>query len=267
VKNKVWFILSLAIILGTFLLQAEYLFEELAPPLPQVYLEIISFARYLFYPMRYLVLTMLIWAEVKNLEKFHIEKFTLVSFAFFTLITFVKNRSENYLLLSYGLASILIIIALIINNPIIPQTNLQWSLAAVGIGSIFVIIITLIELLLRGDWQFSPLIRNSVVITAIAQIINELNIVPLEEMLYRGFLWGYLGKRGWNENKIFWVQIIIFWLSHISRLVTPFSFFISIPILALVSSKLTAKTKQVFPAIVSHVIINSVSAVLNLATF
>jgi membrane protease YdiL (CAAX protease family) len=90
----------------------------------------------------------------------------------------------------------------------------------------------------------------------------------LEELLFRGFFWGYLRRQISEEGKIYWIQFILFWFVHLRRVVTaPFTFFIAIPLLAMLSSQLTLRSRQIFPAVLSHTVINILSTLLNLAAY
>lgn len=115
----------------------------------------------------------------------------------------------------------------------------------------------------KRGWPTKSLTFDSVYLVAIRQIIYELSFgVPVEEILFRGFLWGYFRRRGWEEGRVFWVQGILFWILHWDRLMTPLVFFLGIPVIVLAASGLTLRSKQVFPAILSHLITNAVTAIL-----
>jgi membrane protease YdiL (CAAX protease family) len=167
-----------------------------------------------------------------------------------------------------GLACVLVIVAFIVTKPKIIRTNLHWAVLGIVVSAAMLVLITQFGLLLRHTWLTAPLFHNSLVVAVIGNIIKQLSITTVpEEILFRGFVWGYLRRKGWGENKIIWTQGVLFWLIHFSRLGTPFSFFVIIPVLTVISSQLTKRSKQVFPAILSHTIINVVSAILNLTAF
>ena len=209
----------------------------------------------LFEPRRY-----------EDTEEFNIDKFTIITLILFSFLRLISGNS--YFLILIGLASVLVIVTFIVKKPKILRTNLRWTLLGIVISIVALVLLTQFELLLRHKWIATPLLQNSLAITAIIHIEQELSFISLpEEILFRGFIWGYLRREGWGENKTIWAQGILFWLIHFGKLVTPFTFFVAIPIQTLISSQLTKRSKQVFPAILSHTIINSISAILNLATF
>jgi hypothetical protein len=213
-----------------------------------------------------LIVAILICIEINNLEEFNIDKFTIITLILFSFVRLLFGGS--YFLILIGLACVLVIVTFIAKKPKVLKTNLRWTILGIAISVAAFFLIAQFELLLRHVWLAPHILQNSFAITAIIHIIQELSFTLLpEEILFRGFIWGYLRREGWGENKTIWAQGILFWLIHFGRLVTPFTFFVAIPILTLISSQLTKRSKQVFPAILSHTIINSVSSIFNLATF
>jgi membrane protease YdiL (CAAX protease family) len=82
-------------------------------------------------------------------------------------------------------------------------------------------------------------------------------VAPFEEIIWRGVFWGQLRKWNVNENRIIWLQGVLFWLLHGWQIFTPITFFITIPTCTLIFSLLIKHSKQLFPSIVSHTLINT----------
>ncbi len=213
-----------------------------------------------------LIIAILISVEVKNLDEFNIDKFSIITLILFPLLRLLLEKS--YLSVILGMACVLLIVALFRTKPNIVKTNFRWTLLGMVLSAGALIIIFQFELHLRRAWLTAPLLHDNLAGTAIMYIVQQLSSTSLpEEILFRGFIWGYLRRDGWGETKTIWIQGILFWLLHFRRIAMPFTFFVSIPILTILSSQLTKRSKQVFPAILSHTIINAVSAILNLSTF
>jgi len=268
-EKKIGLVLIFGLTIWVLILQFLFLAELVAPNIYSAYSMLIRYIAISYRTAMYMVVAILIWTEIKNLEEFHIDKFTVATFI---LGAFLQQRLEvvggGYFLVLIGATGISIIVALIVKRPRILRTDFYWALLGVVVGGITIIAITYLELLLRHAWVPTPLLRNNIMLTISNLTIREFFASALvEEILFRGFLWGYLKRRGWEERKIFWIQGLLFWITHFSRLATPFTFFVAIPILTLISSKLTLRTKQVFPAVLSHAVINILSAMLNLATY
>ena len=266
--SKKRFVSLLILILGVPILQIILIIVEINSP--DSYKTIANYLAYLYIAIEYLIIAILILAEIKNLDEFYIDKFTLLIFVFSTILRTRKGiPGENLLLLLIGFAGLLVIIAWIQNKPTLSRTNLSWAGLGIVAGVIPLFPLFFSELILRKSWLLFPLFHNNLTLTAVAQIIKELSFASVpEEMIFRGFLWGYLKRLGWEDKKIFWSQGLLFWFLHLPRLfIGPFSFLIAIPILTFITSTLVLKSKQLFPAILSHTITNAVSAILNLATF
>jgi len=267
--KKIGFASVILLIAGISVLQITFLLQVLAPDIFSAYTGSISYISRFYGSIVYIVLGLVTLIEIRDLDRFHIDKFTLVTFILGSL---VRQRTgiigEGLLLMIIGLIGVVIIIVLVVVKPKTLRTSFRWALAGIAVGSICVILLTLLELFLRHTWQLTPLFRGSLIATVINYISREFSLGALmEEMTFRGFLWGYLRERNWAESKICWVQGLLFWLLHLSKIVTPFTLLFSIPLLILISTILTFRTKQIFPAILSHTVINVASALLNLATY
>lgn len=264
------FIIACGLLLGIGFIQIAVLVQQFNPYLPKTEVLITSYFSYAYVVMLCIGLTALIWIEIRNLEEFHIDKFTIITFILGSLLRpRVGIAGEAYFSGLVRLSGILIVIVLIVKKPKTLRTNLRWSLTGIIAGSISVILIAILELYLRPTWLPSPLLQNSTAPTVLGMIFKQFSMgVPLEEIWFRGFLWGYLRRYGWEENKIIWTQGLLFWLIHFSRIFAePFTFFLVIPLFTLILSKLRSYSKQIYPSILSHTIMNTVGALLNLATF
>ena len=252
-------------------LQIAYLAVVVINPLfKSEYLAALYYVTYIYSIAMHLMLSILVLIEINTLEEFHVDKFTIITFLLFSIL---RPRfgffGENFFIALIGLASIAILVALLVKKPKLPKANLRLSLTGILAGVTLVILLFYIESAFRRPWSPTPLLKNSITLSFINLIVQEFSSgTLLEELLFRGFFWGYLRRQGLEEKKVYWIQFTLFWLVHIRRIVTaPFTFFVAIPPLILISSHLTMRSKQIFPAILSHAIINILSTMLNLATY
>jgi membrane protease YdiL (CAAX protease family) len=86
--------------------------------------------------------------------------------------------------------------------------------------------------------------------------------VILEEPVFRGFLWGYLRERGWNDKGIWLSQAALFWLAHLNYVQRPYTFWLVIPLSGLVYGWLAWKSRSIAPSMLAHAVYNSLAAVL-----
>ncbi len=221
----------------------------------------------IFLAFTHLVLAILIILERHNLSDFHIDKFTIYIFIF---ASFFRVRSgvagENISLILIAIAGTAVAISIFRHKVVIQEANLQWALKGIGIGLLVATLGIFINLILPSSQINVMALQDSLVFTGIKAMFYVFPNVVIEEILFRGFLWGYLRKENWNNNKIAWFQGVLFWALHSSRIiVTPVSFFILIPLLTFASTKLLIKSEQTYPSILSHAVINILGKLFYLA--
>lgn len=229
---------------------------------------ILGYLNYLYSIVMHLILILLVLAEAKNLEEFHVDKFSIITFLVFSILRPMYGFwSANCFLVLIALTSITTIILLIRKKPKLLKTNLRFSLLGIVAGAVLLILLAYLALAFGFIWSPVPLLQNSTILGPVALIAREFSSgALLEELLFRGFFWGYLKRQILDEKRIYWIQFLIFWFLHLRRAVTaPFTFFVSIPLLTILSSQLTLRSKQIFPAVLSHTVINVLSTLLNLA--
>jgi membrane protease YdiL (CAAX protease family) len=267
--KRISYPLIIILIAGIAGLQIVFLLQVFASDFFSAYAESVGYASRFYGSVIYITLGVVILIEIRNLDRFHLDKFTIATFI---LSCFLRQRSgiigEELLLIIIGLIGALLIFALIIIKPKFLRTDFRWAVVGIALGLTSAIVITLFELLLRHTWQLNPLFRGSLIATVFNYITREFSLGALmEEIMFRGILWGHLRERNWAESRIYWAQGFLFWLLHLSKIVTPFTLFFSIPLLTLISTMLTRRAKHIFPAILAHTVINVASALLGLATF
>jgi membrane protease YdiL (CAAX protease family) len=148
----------------------------------------------------------------------------------------------------------------------VPRTNLIWSIKGAVAAILVLLPIAIIESLQQNNSMYvSPYdMRYGSVLFAIRQFVYQFAFVsPFEEIIFRGYLWGYLRRFGWKENRILLVQAVLFWFVHLGYIkMYPITFFITIPIITIIFSLLTRYSKQVFPSMIAHTIINAITPII-----
>jgi membrane protease YdiL (CAAX protease family) len=133
--------------------------------------------------------------------------------------------------------------------------HLKWILLSVLIGILTAIVIGLVYS------QISPNIRGNMKPTITIFIstfcIQLANAAVSEEPLFRGFIWGFLEKRGWKQSWILFFQAGIFCLGHVYYLPQYPISFIGAFIAALILGLLVWKSKSIGTSMIAHGIINS----------
>lgn len=94
-------------------------------------------------------------------------------------------------------------------------------------------------------------------------IIQLSNAAVTEEPFFRVFLWGLLKKTNWKDSWICLFQAALFMLGHIRYLgKANYSFFILVPIAALILGLLAWRSKSIGTSMITHALINSVGSIV-----
>jgi membrane protease YdiL (CAAX protease family) len=223
---------------------------------------------FLFYfclASNYLIIAILIWVEINSLEEFHLENFSLIIFVISSIFrTRYRVPGEGYFLVAIGLSGLLVVLALILNRSKIPRTKFKWVLLGIIYGYAAGGLLANLEPFQYQTPLWESAFSKGVISGILRQAVNVFSFsAPIEEIIFRGFLWGYLRRLELGDTKILWIQGILFWLLHIYKIFnTPETFFIGVPILTIISTFLVLRSKQVFPALISHALINIIIPVL-----
>lgn len=241
-------------------------FLRLDPDFDRISSQVFAYLYYVYVVLMYVGFSVLIYIEAVNLDEFHFDRFTLVTFI---LGSVIRPRSglpgESVFFVLIGLSGALVIFTLVLKKPGVPITKIKWVIAGIVISSVAAVLLTLLEFSSQGNWGY---VSNSRIGTVLGLIVRELPSAPIiEEILVRGFLWGYLKRMSISDNRIFWIQAAVFWLFHVGKVFTPFTFFITIPLFTILYSLLTLRSKQLFPSIISHLLVNILSIMLNWSAY
>ncbi len=217
---------------------------------------------YTYITMNYLILAILVWVERESLGDFHLDQTTLFVMGLSGIFRArLHLAGEGYFLFIIGTAGLVILGVLILNHSKVPKTNFRWALIGAFTSVILIFPITIIEVLQFPNITYTPYPFH-VVVVFLAMIASDLAFTTLiEEMIFRGFLWGYLRRAGWEENWVFWMQGILFWILHFNSIKTIY-IYLTIPIITFVLSKLTQKSRQIFPSILLHTTQNTIPRIL-----
>lgn len=215
---------------------------------------------YLIIIFTYLAVLAVLLLEKDNLSVFNFDRPSLLILVLFGVVRvnlFVPNESwYKTIIATLGLTLLLICI---VQWKKIPNASARWAMIGVVASSI-AIPIALVEML-QVEKYAQTMYEKNFTGTLIRNLIFQLSfIAPFEEITYRGILWGQLRKWNISENKIFWIQLIPFWLMHFDQIFT-----ISSPLILLAGialSLLTRHSKQIFPSIIAHTLSNLLIPIL-----
>lgn len=231
----------------------------------------------------YLLTAFLIYWERKRLMDFHIDGLALAIIILSKPIqTLILQRLlpvnslafPNWPSLFLWIIAVILAVLLWKSRNILPKFTLRsfiWLGIGIAIGLVVPILLAY-PMSLQTHWV-QPLTRN-LIIESIRNTPNtfliQLGMAAVsEEPLFRGFLWGYLHKAGWKGVWIWLFQAGLFMLGHIFYIrELPISFWIIVPVGALVLGALVWRSKTISSSLAAHATMNTFGIVFaNIVTF
>lgn len=201
--------------------------------------------------------------ERNDLAAFALDRFSLIFLALMPLFGFLSAglRKNLYYFILLGLIGILIGFFIFLNKDRIIKTNLKWAGIGLAAGVVIVPALVIVEILS----DYLTLFHDNVApfpfgVLLLGRLFYYFSFTaPVEEIIFRGFLWGYLVKSGLSEQKAMWIQAIIFLFMHWDRMVYPLLFFIAVPVTTVIFTVLRKNSKQVFPSLLAHNMSNALT--------
>ncbi len=208
----------------------------------------------------YLSLIVLVYFEPQKIKIYNIDKGTIILLA---LVGFIRiwlhfPYEEYYRNICFLLGMILLAVSLANWKHI---ANINWRWAFIGILSSSIVIPFSFLQYVSFDKALIPDLNqlhiNNLTVYYLRNVFYEISIVaPVEEIIFRSLLWGALIEMGISEKRTVYIQGVLFWFMHGWQNITPITWLISISLSAILFSQLTKNSKQVFPSIISHSLIN-----------
>lgn len=227
---------------------------------------------YIFQDGTYLITAILILLKRDTLFDYNIGICSLIIFILAPASEILSEyfefrRIQTCLWFEIGV-SICLFIALFLFRPKFHKRSIKeillWFLIAVAVG---ICIGILSGLLQRTRGTIFP-DRPTVWVITYKFLIQLGNAAIIEEPLFRGFLWGFLKKSHWNDCWIWLFQALLFWLGHIYFLgVNNYSFFIIIPMGALILGLVAWRSKSIAASMTVHGLFNSISQIVAFYTW
>jgi membrane protease YdiL (CAAX protease family) len=213
----------------------------------------------------YLLTAILILLEKDKLAQFKINVFAITIFLLAPVlkpiiyITAEKRIPFGNLDFSWIqiIISILLCLYLIFSHTGIQKDKLKyyvkWTVISILAGVITAVGVGLIY----SNFTSRSSMHPSVLIFIVLFITQLTNAAVCEEPLFRGFMWGYLEKRGWKQMWIWLFQAGVFCLGHVYYLPQYPVFFIGTFVAALILGLLVWRSKSIGSSMIAHGIVNS----------
>lgn len=215
--------------------------------------------KYWFLLYFYFFLALLLMSDKEYLKIFRIDRLSVLVVIF--MGTILHRRfgidGENVYLVLLWIGSILILLGLLRS-----WKYLTWPTRRGASAILITTALFFIGLLLNDYLHTNFLTRTSKGVIFFRSLIFNLSFVaPLEEFLFRGFLWGTLVNIGWSERKAGLTQGLLFWLIHF-RSDSVFVFLVIVPLLTLFLSYFACKSRSLFMSVMTHAFANAFSEIM-----
>jgi len=204
----------------------------------------------------YIIIGSLIWIKRNDLENFHIDKSSIIIFILSGTIFRIGSSLKQSLIIC--LMGLLILYILIKGKfqlkPRNSNANL-WIIRSLYIGFFMpIILVTLSKLFIS---KTSTLDTWPGLLVGFTIFIYELSHVAVqEELIFRGFIWGYLKNYGLGDKKILIIQAIIFWITHLNYINKPYTFWVVVPIMSLVLGLIAWRSRSITYSAITHSMFN-----------
>jgi membrane protease YdiL (CAAX protease family) len=189
------------------------------------------------------------------------DQFTLWCILFSCLLhPAIGGSFETIYQVYMNILGVVLLVYIYINRKRIKLPSLQtfligllWAIGTVAILSLVYIFIN----------PFHGSLPQNLATYVINKSVFELSFVTvIEEVFFRGLIFGYLIKCGYKENTSLFVQAIIFWGSHYMNMANPTLFFIIIPLFTLSATLIIKKYKMLYMSIFMHTLLNVFAGIL-----
>ncbi len=215
----------------------------------------------------FLIIMVLLLINFHDLENYNIDLLTLlIVFAFIFLYCVLLNKSPLtwlYILLWIMISATTIAILAIKKTKLRKPDNISilWFGGSIILGVVIGLFFSL--LIINGTQSTSaPTTTLSARMVVFFFTWSMAAASIPEELFFRGFLWGFLKKSGFKENKIILIQAALFWIGHLYYYNIKITFWIIIPTSGLLLGWLTYKSKSIFPSLIVHAIYNTLNYIL-----
>lgn len=229
---------------------------------------------YAFYLLcTYLIIALLIYVERDHLSDFNIDGLTLAIYLIFGSLFRLLHVADMALLCFSGMAFIAIALwlSLALRKS---KVRVGWNLKASWWIFVGILITEGLQAPVITFYSAFGVINHSLAFSVETLrlfgtfFLDQLaNVAVEEELIFRGFLCGYLHNLGWRVRTILLFQAVLFTLFHFAVIANnPWFFWPHLFGVSLVWGFIAWKSRSVAPSLISHALGNAISALLGLVS-
>ena len=216
--------------------------------------------RHWYAGIAYILTATIIWLNRHKLGVLNIDRpFIVILISGGVLYTFYLRYGVGILV---GITEVLIFLAyqnnqLVFSNPV----PFRWG---TGLLIFLTVLLALVPLLFFQPTLKTSLDLNTFFSTLQQILTTDLGAIVFEEVLFRGALWAYIRGLGLSEQIAFYTTAFFYWISHhrLIALSSPYVFWVSLPIQAILLGLMTWRSKSLTPSTISHFLFNFISQLL-----
>lgn len=219
----------------------------------------------------YLLIGILIVRERNQLGDYFINKLAisifLLSTTIFRVFTYSFESKLSVIELVFWLIAIIMMVLMRRKNINFEKTKVDtyvWLLKGFAIGIILSFVFA-IPRYIELEEQIQQSLHNYdylIVFFLISFLTQLVHASLIEEFLFRGFLWGCLKKIGVKDRWILVIQAVLFWIAHINYIDRGYSFWIVVPMSALVLGLLVWKSRSITTSMITHSVLNAMTFII-----
>jgi membrane protease YdiL (CAAX protease family) len=207
----------------------------------------------------YLILCVLVWIHRDNLQQYQISKSTVwILILSGTLFRLGNPFPVEIIFWVIGVSWLVLYLRNTFHFTPRPDRIFWFSISCIiGIG--LPIIVSCLVFLFKPDVTsiFRP--WPGLFAGCLHFLFQISHVSIFEELTFRGFLWGYLAKKGWGEKSILFFTTILFWAAHLFYINDPFTFWLVVPIMGFVLGYIKWRSQSVSYSILVHALYNTMS--------
>jgi membrane protease YdiL (CAAX protease family) len=208
---------------------------------------------YYYYSIVYVLISIVIWVNRDSLQDMHIDKTFMNIFIVAGLWLSLYSFRNAFGIIPF-IATLITIRFFKGQNFRFGQMNKDYR---------FLLLIILLVLIPFTPYLILSIARQLPMKLDFDTVLNNANLPALvyEEVLFRGILWMLLRNINLSERKTFYIQAILFSVSHTNYLSSPVTFWLVGPMLSLLLGVIVWRLKSLTPSIVVHFLYNFLSMI------
>jgi len=216
---------------------------------------------YSYFAGGYFLIAIAIWINKKNVKNLHITKNFIRIFIFAGIFVSLLLVPAWVGLVS-GIATLIILKECYSGGFVFdarePNPRTIWEMVFLFVLNLSVFITVLASFIVTPraiSWNMDSILS--------ALYYADLPVILYEEVLFRGMLWMFLSSLNMSDRRIFYIQAFLFWISHYYYFSHPYTFWVTMPLTALILGLMVWRSKSLVSSSIAHFLVNALISLLS----